>query len=506
MPLNSSYRNLTRATIWGFLAFRIFFIATTDYNLIADEAYFWDWSRHPAPGYYDMGPMVAWIIWIFTALLPLSEFSVRLGAPVLAALTALLVRRLATAITPTERHVFWVVLIFHVTPMATAQSIIMTYYAPQVFFWALTTWFTWRLVETGQPRWWYLMGVSAGLGLLSHHMFVFFSAQIGLFILLSPQQRFWLRTKTPYVAILIALVVASPLIIWNLTHQLVMARHAMGLMDNAARFVEVFLDYVGKQAGVQTPLFFLAVLYSLAVAGHRGLKGRDDRFLFLLCLAAPLLIFIGLLALGGRTEANWPTTAYITATIATVIILIEKYDAARKIKRNLLKAGAVFTVAFGLAALVFACYPGVLRNRLGIDLPPRIDPSNRLYGWRELGDAVSQVLADMPAGTFVSSKGYGKCAQLAFYVQGRPQIYAMPVERRHHQYDFWNDAIETIGRDAVFADRSPMSDAVKARFKKVVLARHLVIRVKGSDLVRTQFYVYRCFEYKGAPSAQIKNF
>ena len=30
--------------------------------LTGDEAYFWEWERHPALGYYDHPPMAGWIL------------------------------------------------------------------------------------------------------------------------------------------------------------------------------------------------------------------------------------------------------------------------------------------------------------------------------------------------------------------------------------------------------------------------------------------------------------
>ncbi|MCI5183461.1 MAG: hypothetical protein D3921_13270 [Candidatus Electrothrix sp. AW1] len=46
--------------------------------LVPDEAYYWQWSRYPALGYYDHPPMLAWAIWLATTLFGQSEFAVRL--------------------------------------------------------------------------------------------------------------------------------------------------------------------------------------------------------------------------------------------------------------------------------------------------------------------------------------------------------------------------------------------------------------------------------------------
>jgi hypothetical protein len=498
MKEGSGYTRYSLGLITAFLVFRVAYIATTHYNLIADEAYFWDWARHLSYGYYDMGPMVAWIIAFFTTLLPLSEFSVRLGAPVFSALTSLLVLFLARDITKSDKLAFISVLLYNITPIASAYGIIMTYYTPQIFFMALTAFFLWKLIREGNPVWWYGIGASLGLGLLSHHMFVFFTAEVGLFIILSGNNRKWLRSKELYLALLIELIIVSPLIIWNLTHQLVIAKHAAYLMHRKPDFIKTFLDYLGGQAGVHTPLLFFAVLYSITVSGYRGIMKKDDTHLFLFCLSAPVLVFVAILCLGGRVEANWPVTAYITGTISAVMIMHEKFQSVRKTMRVLIQGAFIVTVVLGFVALMVASYPSVISRSIGIAIPPKYDPANRLYGWKELGREVSAVVGTMPEGSFVSTNSsYGLNAQLAFYVDGNPEIYAIPKGRRSSQYDFWNGSIDVDGRDSVYINKRSIRNKIAKLFDKVELAKHLIIYDDTGNEIRTEFYIYRCYGYKG---------
>lgn len=477
-----------------FFLFRVFFIATTHYDLIVDEAYFWDWSRHPDLSYYDMGPMVAWIIRLFTTILPLSPFSVRLGAPVMSALTALVVFCLAKRVLQSRKFAFWFILIFHVTPIATAGGVIMTYYAPQVFFMALAAYFLWRLIEGDQGYWWYPLGASLGFGFLSHHQFAIFSAEVVLFILLSRNHRKWLWRKEPYIGLLIELAVASPVFIWNFSHDAVMAKHAVGLMTLSPNFLKTLLDFVGGQAGVHTPLYFIAIVYALVVCGYRGIVGKSDTHLFLFCLSAPMLLWVALLCLGGRTEANWPVSAYITGGIAAVAVWSEIYasgDAARRA----IQFSIGFTLVFGTAVLIFISYPQTVFRVSGFRLPPKLDPANRLYGAALLGREASKLFAAMPKGSFVTTRDYGLNALLAFYMENNPEVYELPDGRRMSQYDFWNHRIEVDGRDALFVNWWPMGKRSKALFEKVELVKRVPIYVEGTDLLRKEFFFYKCQGY-----------
>jgi len=493
---NKKYLYLTYALIIGFLIFRIFFLSTTPYNLSQDEAYFWDWSRHPALSYYDMGPMIAWIIGFFTHILPLSTFSVRLGAPVFEAITAVIVYILTVDVTESSMLGFIVVLFFNITPIGAAGGVIMTYYSPQVLFMALTALFLWQLIKTGKAWWWYLIGLSLGLGLLSHHMFIFFTAEVGLFIILSRNNRKWLKRKEPYIALLIELIIVSPMIIWNIEHHFVMFRHAIGMMSESYHITFTLLEYIGGQAGIQTPLLFLAVIYGISVSGYRGIKLKDDKHLFLFCLSAPVILFIALLSIGGRTEANWPISGYITGVISAVYVLYEKYKRGGHTAKVIINASFILTIAIGVFASAIAYYPSIMYS-VGINLPPRRQPTNRLYGWEKLGKKVSLVLGEMPAGSFVATHEYGLNAELAFYVHGHPEVYEIPVIRRYSQYDIWNNFRAVKGRDAVYVGYAPIEKQVTALFEKVELKEELIIRSKHNNEIRRKFYIYKCYKYKG---------
>lgn len=505
MKSEQNYTYFALATIAAFFLFRLYFIATTHYSLIADEAYFWDWSRHPDLSYYDMGPMVAWIIRFFTTIFPLSAFSVRLGAPVLSAATGLTAFFLARRVLKSPKQAFWFILLFHVTPIATAGGVIMTYYAPQVFFMSLTAYYLWRLIESDQGYWWYPLGASLGLGFLSHHQFAVFSAEVVLFITLSPNHRKWFFRKEPYIGLLIELAAASPVFIWNVTHSGVMAKHATGLMSVSPEFLKTFAEFLGGQAGVHTPFYFIGIVYAVGVCGYRGLVKKSDTHLFLFSLSGPMLLWVALLCIGGRTEANWPISSYITGGIAAVAIWSELYAKGGAKLRLAIKGAIGFTLIAGVAALLLASYPRTVFRLTGLRLPPKMDPANRLYSGEIIGKEASKLFKTLPPGSFVASRDYGINALLAFYMENHPEIYELPDGRRMSQYDFWNHRIEVDGREALFVGTRSIKKSTKALFKRVELLKRVPIYVEGTDILRKEFFFYRCYGYS-KPQTKMESF
>ena len=73
----------------------LFLIAFSPYELVGDEAQYWDWSRHLDWSYYTKGPGVAWTIALSTWILGDAEWAIRMPAVLSGALSMLVLARLA---------------------------------------------------------------------------------------------------------------------------------------------------------------------------------------------------------------------------------------------------------------------------------------------------------------------------------------------------------------------------------------------------------------------------
>lgn len=492
-----SYSHAVYIFIAALTAFRIWYVIAGVYPLAPDEAYFWEWSRHPDWSYYDMGPMVALIISVFTKIFGATELGVRFGAILLSAGVSVIVYHLAAEMFGSGRIGFTTAFLTNITPIGAAGSFIMTYYSPQVFLWALSLFLLHRAVSTGKGGWWYGLGASLGLGLLSHHLFFVLSAQVALYLFLSSEGRRWIIRKEPYIAAVIALDLFLPVLIWNVEHDMVMFRHATGLMGRDVNPWIVFGDFIGGQAGVISPLLFLAAVAAIGISAYRGLYQKDDRWLFLFCTSAPILVFIGSLSLGRRVEANWPVSAYVAAFIA----LSALYH-LRERKKTWHGVYAGISVSLALFIAVVGHYPSLLVPLY--DLPPRLDTSNRLYGWRDLGLRLGEIRKDMPW-SFLAATDYGITSEIAFYTPGHPPTYCLPVARRFNAFDFFGDAGPEKGRDALFVTFGPgdLDPRIAALFDRVAPREGLIIYKHGqASAVRQTFSIFRCYGFKGIPRGE----
>ncbi len=83
--------------------------------------------------------------------------------------------------------------------------------------WALDAF--WLGVHTGRLRWWILLGVCVGTALLGKYLAVFLALPLLIFLVLSPAGRASWKTAGPYVALLTAIGVFGPHLVWASEHE-----------------------------------------------------------------------------------------------------------------------------------------------------------------------------------------------------------------------------------------------------------------------------------------------
>ncbi|MGH7835093.1 MAG: glycosyltransferase family 39 protein, partial [Candidatus Binatia bacterium] len=406
------YRLLAGLLLAGGTVFHLLYIASGIIDLAPDEAHYWEWSRRLDWSYYSKGPMVAYLIAVSTRLGGNTEFFVRLPAVLLALGTGLVVYFLTRRLFQSDRAAFLAVLTLVLIPMYSAGSVLMTIDAPLVFFWALGSLAFWNASESRNSiRWWIILGLALGLGLLSKYTMALF-VPCALFYLWRRSNRTApLDAKGPYAAGSIALLLFVPVIVWNAQHQWVSLRHVIGQAGLAGEVgypsARTFFEFLGSQFGVVSPLLFLALVLGGIRSFRPRVAGKDDRLLFLGLFAVPVLAFFLLWSVCSKVQANWAAPAYLTASVALAGWCESVTDRRRAaLILSLLLLPAVFIVSI-------LHFPVVL-DRLGVDLPPRLDITRRLHGWKELGSAVEALLQGPEnRNVFVLSDTYQIASEMA---------------------------------------------------------------------------------------------
>lgn len=157
-------------------------------DLLPEEAYYWNYAQHPALGYLDHPPMVAWLISIGTALAGDTEFGIRLGTFLCWFVTAGFCFGLA-------RNQFGkavglvAVMLAALLPFFFLFGFFTTPDGPLTACWAGALFFLERAM-LAHRRWaWWGLGICMGLGMLSKYTMALLGPATLAFLLLDRPSR-----------------------------------------------------------------------------------------------------------------------------------------------------------------------------------------------------------------------------------------------------------------------------------------------------------------------------
>ena len=471
----------------------------TQHELLQDEAYYWQWSRHLDWGYYDNTPLMAPVIRLFTLTFGTNELGVRAGATVCACIAGLFIYLLAKRLLGPTVALAALVLA-NVVPLFAAGSVIMTQDPVQLALWAAGLYVIQRAL-TDRPRWWVLAGVLAGLAAQAKLNALLLLPSVFLYLLLSPTARErWLRRPEPYLAGTIALAMLAPFLWWNHTHENAFWIHAHAMSSRGSGHDG--LKWVGRFLGDQTvllsPFVFLTFLYALGDGFKRGVQDRDDARLFLWCPAAVSFAAIVVTALKSKVEGNWAVDSYVSGFILTAAVLVRCWESRMAVKRVWVGASAVLAVFLTLAVALF---PQML-YAVGLKYPKATeDRTNELYGWRQMASRVTAEKAAMGGDPFVFGLNYRMPSEAAFYLPGHPATYALFLNYKASEYMFWEDPATLKGRSAIFlndTDTQDHFDDLRAVFNRVEPQPPLLITRNPpyTQPIRT-IQIVRCYGFHG---------
>ena len=409
------------------------FLATL-LSLYPDEAYYWDWSRHLAPGYYDHPPAIAWLIAGGAAVGRLFGGegswmpSVRLFAVVAggvgALFLALIARRLGGGAAARRAAI-----LFAAMPIAASGLVLATPDAPLLAASAATLYCVLRALEF--PRnslqstmWWGAAGVCLGLSFTSKYT----SILIPIFVLVAMAIRPGLRARFlevgPWLAAVLAFLIFLPVLRWNASHDWISFRFQLGHGLTPARGTVIGreLELIGGQFALVSPILFVLA----AVVVWRALRRPlSDAHFLLAAVAIGTFGFFIFSATRRTVEPNWPAVAYLPA-MALIAVMVPRHD--EWLRRGMGLAGL-------LSALIYVHAFATI-----LPIKARRDPVARSVGWGQLATAVQDVrntLSLEPGDTWVAAERYQDVSELAYELQDHPRVFCSCISGRRNQYELW---------------------------------------------------------------------
>jgi hypothetical protein len=525
-------RWLATGLILGVTAFRAcYLLFLCPYDLSADEAHYWDWSRHLDWSYYSKGPLVAWIIRAGCeafgglsmaadgTLMPAVRLPAALfGGALLAGLYVLTYQTYRS-----DWLSLWVVIGALSLPAFTLCSLVMTIDAPFLCCWTWALVFgRWALVD--EKSWaWPVAGLLVALGILAKYTMALWLVSAGLFLLFTPGYRRHLLRPGFWLMALVAGLSAVPILYWNSQNDWVTFRHvavqagvAESKNSGGTRWQGPF-EYLGGQFGVVL-IGFWFVAWVVALVRYRPRSGLAGGVSYLWWTSVPTFGVFLAQSTQKSGQLNWPVAAYLSGVVLAAGWLAERLAGPR---RRLWKWMLGCALGLGALGTVLAHDTRLLTRLAAAYVQPettenptplrRFDPAARMKGYRFLGrelDTIRRSVRQRDGNDPVlAGLRWDVPGLLGFYTDGHPQAYSfgLALGDRHSQYDLWHpnpvdDAQAFRGRTFLVVSGGDIRVALTPTFESVEAPHEVVYREHGRALAK--WYVHVCRGFRGFDPAR----
>ncbi len=418
--------------------------AFASYGIFRDELYYIACSHRLALGYVDHPPLSIYLLALSRSIFGESLFAIRLFPAFAGAFTVLLTGLLVHKIGGGKSAVVIAALAVMLAPIQLGMDTVYSMNCFDILLWTLSAYIVVLILEENKQKWWIVLGILMGLGLLNKIGMLWFG--FGFFVaLLLTKARRYLSTKWPWIAGALAFTIFSPFIIWNIQHDFA----HLEFIRNARMLKYAGIsakDFISGQILLQNPVAFpiwLAGIYFFFF--HRD--GKRFRVLGIIYTTAFLILLIS-----GKSKPEYLSPAYPMLFAGGAVLVEKLFD--RRYLRWLKFASPVIIAASGilLAPLALPVLPvkTFIKYSRSIGIEPSTNEGKDLaqlpqffadmFGWENMAATVAEVYHSLPVGeraeAVIFARNYGEAGAIEYY----RKKYDLPaVISPHNNYWLWGD-------------------------------------------------------------------
>jgi 4-amino-4-deoxy-L-arabinose transferase-like glycosyltransferase len=428
---------------------RLAAVIATPLNLGPDEAQYWSWSLSPAFGYFSKPPLIAWLIGASTAVCGDGEACIRISSPLFHAATTVVLFFAGRAFYD-ARAGAWAALTYALMPGTSFSSLLITTDVPLLFFWSVGLLALAQLRQSSSTTWAVVLGVALGLGLLSKYAMLYFVLGATLALLTNAQGRRLILSRDGLIALVVALIVFAPNIVWNFTHHFATVGHTAANANIGGHFqISKLFEFLGAQIGILGPVAVALLIWGFA----RGWRDRDlaSPDTLLIALAAPPLLLVTIEALVSRANGNWAAPAFVSLAVLVAVWAV-KHGATRVLAIN-----AGINLALAVFIMALAVSPAIV-TALGQD-----NAAKRLRGWPQAGQTIATAAN---AGSYSAVLSDDREDMASFFYYARPMnapLRMWPRAAAGNEYESAYALTPAESKHVLFVTRrEDASDVLKA--------------------------------------------
>jgi hypothetical protein len=481
-------------------------LAASQVGLGNDEGSNYSCSRHLDMSYFDHPPMCAWLGRLGCELMgEIGPVALRLPTILLFAGTTWFVFLIGRRLFGPAPGAHAAALLNLAPVFSITTGINLVPDGPLMFFWIMGVWCLTHVAFQPTPRhatlWWLAVGGCLGLAMLSKYNGGLLVLGTLLFVCTSPGQRRWLWHPGPYLALLLAGAIFSPVLIWN-------ARHGWASFgfqgSRGAAFDGLHWDWLVRSISGQA-LWLLPWIWIL-LAGELTwgfcCRTREPRRWFLSCLALPPIAIFTLIALYAPIGLlfHWQCAGYLVLFMAAgdrFHRLLSSSGRSAVLARRGWRFALVASPVI-MAALVIHTVTGWGLRLLPATTAERLAPLDPTLEAADY-DGLAPFLAErglLNSRTLVGGSRWFLCGKVDYTLRSQAPVLCL-IEPDPRVYAFFHSQRDWLGQDIVLVNqRRYIEEPVTAYrwyFDRIELIGSVPVR-RGGRIDRV-LDVYRCTHF-----------
>ena len=457
---------------------RLLFISNT--VLIDDEAYYAMYAKHLDWGYIDHGPVVAFLIKIFSYPF-LTSFNVRIGAVICSMILAISLFFFGKKYFNTKTGVS-LSLLLSANLLFHTNSTILTPDVPLAFFLILSI-MGYFIAYHYNERMIYVSGFFLGMAMLAKITALFTAIAIALYPMIIPNKRYWLYKKSYYLSFLLGITVFMPFIIWNFQNNFAFIKY-QGSHVTEGGDLNDFLNLWLPLIVMLGPIFYYySVIFPLKMIKKWNDINEKLQYFILITLIPFCYFFIH--SMLSRFELNWPAPVFFGGLFIMAI----------EMNNNKIKKGMIYQTTYSLILISIIT---IQTFHPFLPIKSRSDITNRYFLYNDLIEKIPQIITENPKlkGLRIASNNYQIPSMINFYLNPDLEATCLSIGYHNTLYSFIHNIDDLIGEDFLFIKpRFSEPGRIESHFESMELIAE--VSGKRGDNIISKYSVWYLKNYYG---------
>ena len=462
------------------------------FGLGVDEAHYVLYAKYLDLSYVDHPPLVGWAHAPFFYIFGTNEFLARLPAILIFAAASYCAYIFILRITKSISLSLLSVLALNCSFMLNALGLMLLPDSFLLLFVFLLIFISEKILREKKPLDFILLGILLGLMGLAKYTSILFVPPLIIFYLMKKRYDI-LFSPYMFLAAIIAFVIITPVIYWNITHDFISFRYQGGhVFGTLSSSFKNFAESLAAQFGAYSPFLFIIAFYGFFKTLHSPNVYQRLAVLF----GGTIIVFFLLTSFYERTLPHWPSIFYLLFIPVGTYILSQSQE---KWKRTFL----YFSIGISLTIMIIAyCaipFPETCTKLVGIfyRIPDYKSPFRDIYGFPAIAQQADEILKNdistAPKAIAVSNWTMGS-RTMYYNLPYKNEVFV--IDNRKDQFDVWHSN-EPFGYDLLFLNThfNNMDIEKQIRCERTDVAGKKDILLNDSKVDTVEFVW--CHNYRG---------